>query len=201
MVQVFFNEGEFRRGKFSKDKILEVNLRRRFRADADAIADKAVAEVREEAGHAVVAAVAAGGRHFQAAELDGEVVVNGDDIGGYELVGAGQRGDGRTAFIHKRLRFHEEPGDAAGFFPTGDLGLELRVRVPGKAELLRKGVDDDEPEVVPGFFVLAARIAEAGDQSEGRLFKNCTGRRNGRFGPRARLELPGQCLEGLARQL
>jgi len=32
----------------------------------------------------------------------------------------------------------------------------------------------------------------------GRLLKNCAGRRNTRFEPRARLELPVQGLEGLA---
>jgi len=31
--------------------------------------------------------------------------------------------------------------------------------------------------------------------------KNYAGRRNTRFGPRARLELPVQCLKSLARQL
>ena len=147
MSEVLLDESLLFGSKFSEDEVLEVHLRRLFRADAEPVADETVAEVLEQAGHAVVAAGAAGDGDFDEAEVDREIVVDGDDRGGRHLVEPGQRRDGASAVVHERQRL-DEPARAAGRgIPARDLRLKLRRRFPRQAVFLAKASTTTQPRL------------------------------------------------------
>ena len=90
--------------EFGEHVVLEIDLRRMPRADADSKTTKAVADVIEQTGQAVVSAVAAGDREFGATDRQLELVEDDDDFLRLDAMVTTEGADCAPAIVHERER-------------------------------------------------------------------------------------------------
>jgi len=129
-------------------------------------------EAREEVGPEVFedgfdAIVATGGAFFaepQGAERQGGIVVDDEHVFRQPFVEGENLADGAAAEVHEGLGF-EEQGCAIGEF--GEVALPFGRGLERDSGGGGQTVQDHEPDVVAGVFILPPRVAEADDEGEG----------------------------------
>ncbi len=132
-------------------------------ADADAEA-RDIPHVVEDGLHAVVAAGGAAGTDADAAERQGGVVEDGEDLGRGDFVKARDGGDGLAAQVHEARRLAEN--HAAG---GGDCGVPFRLEAKWNRGALGEPVHDHKAGIVARLLVFPARITEAGNEAKVRF--------------------------------
>ncbi len=129
-------------------------------ADANAEAGH-VAHVIEDGLHSVMAARGAAGPNPQTAQGKGKVIEDGENPGRLDLMETGDRGDGLSTEIHEAPWLAED--DAAG---GGDGGIPFRLESKLNAGAPCESVHDHEAGIVARLLVLAAGIAETGNEAK-----------------------------------
>src|SRR5437764_2092924 len=141
---------------------------RRGLADAEPDPQIAVAQMLVEAAQPVVTRRAASDLHLDAAEREIELVVGDDDRGRVRLPEARGLRHRLAARVHERLR--EDDGEMlAPRAPRAQHGVPALL-IERDAELARGFRGDAEADVVPGTFVLVARVPEADEKPHGGYF-------------------------------
>src|SRR2546421_6117877 len=141
---------------------------RRGLADAEPDPQIAVAQVLVQAAQPVVTRRAASDLHLDAAEREIELVVGDDDRGRVRLPEARGLRHRLAARVHERLR--EDDGEMlAPRAPRAQHGVPALL-IERDAELARGFRGDAEADVVPGTFVLVARVPEADEKPHGGYF-------------------------------
>src|SRR5436190_417685 len=79
---------------------------------------------------------------------------------------------GAAAFVHERERLDQPARATRRKIPARDVRLELRHPFPGEAVFFGEGIEDHPAQIVAGGFVIAARIAETGNERERHDSKN-----------------------------
>lgn len=137
----------------------------RLASNAQSEADKAVSEVLEQVGNAVVAPGAAPDGQPQPAQLQGDVVVGHDKRGGLDAVIARVGPEGLPALVHVERRTQKHHRTtlqlSAGYLTAGGL-----FHFPGKAQLPRQLLHDEGSEIMTGTGIVRPGISQTGDDGE-----------------------------------
>ncbi|MNX84031.1 hypothetical protein D3C86_1158110 [compost metagenome] len=153
-------------------------------ADAHAAPAEVGAQVADQAADAVLARCAAAGLHAEAARGQVDLVVEDDDLAGFDLVEARRLADRAAALVHIGLRFHQQDLDravGAVDLAFADDGLELGP-LGTEAPAARDLVHGHEADVVAVLLVFGARIAEPCDDDHADLMPFDPGKEKPRAG-------------------
>src|SRR4051812_31724010 len=131
-------------------------------ADAKTDAKIRVAEVLVQAAQAVVSSSAAADLHLQAPESEIDVVVGDDDLRRVHLPEPRRLRHRFAARIHVRLR-KQDSDRLAPHAARSHHGV-VALLIERDAQLPRRLDGDAEADVVPGTFVLRARVPEADEK-------------------------------------
>ncbi|MNE63427.1 hypothetical protein D3C80_1587770 [compost metagenome] len=138
----------------------------------------------DQAADAVLTRGAAAGLHAEAAGGQVDLVVEDDDLAGFDLVEARRLADRAAALVHIGLRLHQQDLDrAVGAIDLAlaDDGLELGP-LGTEAPAARDLVHGHEADVVAVLFVFGARIAQTGDDDHADLMPFDPGKEKPRAG-------------------
>ena len=132
-------DGEFLRGEFSENMVGEILPGVTLATNADAEAGKGVGQILEDAGDAVVSAIAAACAKFHRPGFKCDVVVDDEKALGRNLMILQMGGDAAPALIHVGVRFEEPKGSTgvrglggSGAAGTRDAGSERGMEAGGE---------------------------------------------------------------------